>query len=210
MDFKKKTIIEKKEFLKLKDYKSLFKEVKSLKYKKIYQIRKKHFSHVFKYNNSRWPKANESWEASFSYAINNKKSKSLNKFFYKIIVPYIKKISKNKIKYFLFPNIYRISKGDYFRCHYDQFAGIFGYNLFLSDEWKWDYGGILHFIDKKNIAVPYFPEKNKLLLRNEKKKLLHFVTEVPKYVKQSHYLILGWCSDSSGEASKLRGDYIKL
>ena len=54
------------------------------------------------------------------------------------------------------------------------------------------------------------PEANRFILRDERKKLLHYVSEVPKYNKKSHYLILGWCSSKPGENSKIRGEYIKI
>ena len=58
---------------------------------------------------------------------NEQKRKVVDEIFYNHIVKEIKKRSNNKIKYFLYPNIYKIKAGDFFRCHYDQFAGTVGY-----------------------------------------------------------------------------------
>jgi Rps23 Pro-64 3,4-dihydroxylase Tpa1-like proline 4-hydroxylase len=208
--FNKKTIITINNFLKNNYLDNLKNNLSKLKFKKVSQVRDKHFSHVFKYKDPKWPSVNEKWISSFSVAKKSKlKDKLLDDIFYNQIVKTIKKKSKNKIKYFLYPNIYKISSGDFFRCHYDQFAGSVGYTLFISDNWKWDYGGILHFFNKKKVE-PCFPDDNKFLIRDERKPLLHFVTQVPKYVKKSHYLILGWAKQSSGKKSKLRGEYLKL
>lgn len=208
--FKKENYQIHENFLKENFYKKIHVTCKKLKYKKIYQVKKKHFSHVFKFKNNSWPKINEIWSAQYNIAINHKNNKLLNKLFYEFLIPYIKKKTNNKIKYFLFPNVYKINSGCFFRCHYDKFAGQFGYNLFLSDRWNFDDGGILHFINKNNESKMIMPEANRFILRDERKKLLHYVSEVPKYNKKSHYLILGWCSSKPGENSKIRGEYIKI
>lgn len=210
MQNKIKEVKSRKNFLPKKEINKLFKELERLKYKKIKQVRDKHFSHVFKYNNDKWPSSKEKWSSEFYVSTNHKNSKLIKKIFIKNIVPYIKKKSQKKIKYFLYPNVYKIKKGSFFRCHYDLFAGSFGFNLFVSKNWKWDYGGILHFLDNDFNAIPYYPENNLFLLRNENKKLLHFVTEVPKFVKDSHYIILGWCSEKKGKESKIRGEYLEF
>lgn len=209
--FYKKTVIKINNFLEQKSLKKIKKVLPILKFKTVYQKRAKHFNHVFKFNDSKWPSKNEEWSSRFGVAINSELKKELvDDIFYNHIVKEIKKRSKNKIKYFLYPNIYKIKSGDYFRCHYDQFAGTIGYTLFFSTDWKWDYGGILNFLDKNLKSEAFFPENNMLLLRNEKKPLLHYVTQVPKYVNTSHYLILGWAKDKPGKKSKFRGEYLKL
>ena len=209
--FNKNPVIKINKFLDQKSLKKIKKILPKLKFKTVYQERKEHFSHVFKFNNSKWPSKKEKWSARFGVAINDeKKRKFVDEIFYNHIVKEIKKRSNNKIKYFLYPNIYKIKAGDFFRCHYDQFAGTVGYTLFFSTDWKWDYGGILHFLDKNLKPEAFFPEDNILLIRNEKKPLLHYVTQVPKYVESSHYLILGWAKSKPGKKSKFRGEYLKL
>ena len=101
----------------------------------------------------------------------------------------------------------RIDGDCYFRAHNYAYSGEVGYTFFFSKGWKWDYGGLLTFINK-NGAHPIFPENNSFLIRNEQAKPQHFVSPVCSWAKNRYYyLLVGWASSENQGASDVRGDY---
>ena len=67
--------------------------------------------------------------------------------------------------------------------HVDDYAGEAGYTIFINNNWKWDYGGILNFVRCQDMALPVFPENNLAIIRDESKKSFHFVSEQTSYSK---------------------------
>lgn len=114
------------------------------------------------------------------------------------------------MKYFLWPNVTRITEGCFFRSHTDSYAGELGYTLFFSRRWRWDYGGILSFVDEKDVVTSIFPHHGRLLLRNEANSPHHFVSTVNSWAKSPYYLAVGWASSKPLGDSDLRGDYLKI
>lgn len=188
--------------------KKLYKSFEKMKFKKIYQKRNLHYSHVFKSNYIGMPTSNEPFIARFSVGLNPEKNEKFINFWKENLIPDLKKLTNNKAKYFLIPNVYKLGKGDVFRCHIDDYAGICGYTFYLNKDWKWDYGGILNLAFKDGSTDQIFPINNRIMFRNEKKKLYHFLPEIPKYVKNKYqYLVVGWAADKKFDESKLRGQY---
>jgi hypothetical protein len=184
----------------------IYNELENLEYGLVSQERHGHYSHVFKSEDPKLPNENEIYAAQFYLAKNREGSKLFNAFFEKNIVPYIKK-EFPKMRYFLSPNIVKITSDCYFRSHTDAYAGQVGYTCFFSSGWKWDYGGILTFVNK-NGAHPIFPENNSFLLRNEEARPQHFVSPVSAWSKNKYYyLLVGWASIEDAGDSDVRGGY---
>jgi Rps23 Pro-64 3,4-dihydroxylase Tpa1-like proline 4-hydroxylase len=186
----------------------IFDELSNLEYKNIYQERMGHYSHVFRDNDKLTPDINEKYIASFGLADNNEGSKEFNKFFNEEFLVELKK-EFPELKYYLKPNINKIGIGDFFRTHQDSYAGDVGYTFFFSKNWKWDYGGILTFT-KGEKAESIFPLNGKCLIRNEKQRISHFVSQVCEYSKEEYYLIVGWSSIEDHGESEVRGKYHKI
>ena len=103
----------------------------------------------------------------------------------------------------------QIRNGVYFRSHTDSYAGDIGYTFLFCKGWKWDYGGLLTFVNRKG-AYPIFPHDNKFILRNEKEKPQHFVTSVSPWSKSSYYyLLVGWAATNDIGESSVRGSYYR-
>ena len=188
--------------------KKIFIELSNLKYIQKYQERIGHYSHVFSDDDPLTPDENENYAARFSLAENKEQPHIFNKFFKEVFLIELKKRFP-ELKYYLKPNINKISKGDYFRTHNDSYAGDIGYTFFFSNNWKWDYGGILTFT-KGDMAESIFPLNGKCLIRNEKLRLSHFVSQVCEYSKEEYYLIVGWASIEDHGESEVRGKYYKI
>lgn len=185
----------------LKHYKNIFpnkiaeeiheKFVKETKWERIEQVREKHYSHVFKNDSSFLPDEDEKYLSSFfrsdklsqddliSKCINNHIIKKIEK-------DYNKKISNIDIRCHYF------GVGDFFRIHFDNYAGSLAVTINLSKNWKWDWGGFL--------CVPYgdnyenlsclFPEWNSMnILDNTLDFSPHFVTPIQNFAKGKRYTI---------------------
>ena len=182
-------------------------QILKAKFKKIYQEKNGHYSHVFKSISERVTKESETYisnyyQASDSITINFLKEK---------IAPIIGKevIKLNpKIKKIMIPQLMKLTPGSFLRMHIDNYAGEAGYTIFINDGWKWDYGGILNFVNEEgDIALPIFPEDNLAIIRDESKRSFHYVSQQTKYSSSSQYLLVGWASD---KISHEKFDYVPL
>jgi hypothetical protein len=67
----------------------------------------------------------------------------------------------------------------------------------------WDYGGILRFYDESGTdSRSIFPNSNRLLIRNENRKLFHDVSIQSEYAKHPQFLVLGWAAESMPDNPK--------
>ena len=184
----------------------IFREIDNLEFTLVNQERHGHYGHVFKSEDPNLPDDTESYAAQFRMADEREGSKTFNEQFETQVVRYLKK-SFPSLRYFLRPNIMRIDGDCYFRAHNDAYAGEVGYTFFFSAGWKWDYGGLLTFVNK-NGAHPIFPENNSFLIRNEQAKPQHFVSPVCSWSKNKYYyLLVGWAASKNQGGSDIRGDY---
>ena len=149
------------------------------------QERKEHYSHVFKNDSKYLPEEHEFYLARFweneELANDDLIKSSVNNYVKdKIIKIYNKKISKIDIR----PHKFKI--GDYFRVHFDAYAGSIAVNISLNKNWKWDWGGILcvaHGENNKNL-VGLIPKWNTMnILDNFIDRSPHFVTPIQNFAK---------------------------
>ena len=186
--------------------KNIFNELENLNYELVSQERHGHYSHVFKSEDPNLPDDDDTYAAQFNLAKEREGSALFNEQFEKKVVPFLK-TEFPELRYFLKPNITKIDKNCYFRAHNDAYAGQVGYTFFFTKSWKWDYGGILTFVNK-NGAFPVFPNNNSFLVRNEKAKPQHFVGQVSPWSKEKYYyLLVGWASSENQGDSDVRGSY---
>lgn len=185
-------VIEIKNFFKGDDLEKIhgrFKKNKS--WKKIFQKRESHYSHVFKSNSLFLPSKEEEYLSSFyrneklskDKFILNTVEEAVNKFFKKY---YNKNILNLDIR------CHKFKKGDYFRIHMDGYAGGHALTISLNKEWKWDWGGVLNILHGKNYSetlglIPKWNVAN--ILNNNINPSPHFVTPIQKFAKEDRYTI---------------------
>lgn len=162
----------------------------------IQQTRENHYNTILKNNVYCLPDKKEIYYASFRKSNTLSANKEFNKF-----LSHIKKVAKEisgyPLNYFTEPLCYEMKPGDHFRVHKDLYAGEFGYTYFLTKNWKWDWGGIVnYYLEKKDEMTPVLPRFNRLVVRNEKKELNHFVSHVTDFALESRRSINGWGSIS--------------
>jgi hypothetical protein len=185
---------------------AIYRKIENLEFTLMSQERHGHYGHVFKSKDSKLPDDTETYAAQFRMVDERESSKTFNEKFETQVVQYLKKLFLS-LRCFLRPNIMRIDRDCYFRAHNDAYVGEMGYTFFFSKGWKWDYGGLLTFINK-NRAYPIFPENNSFLIRNEQAKPQHFVSPVFSWAKNRYYyLLVGWAASENQGASDVRGDY---
>lgn len=190
------------------EYEELNTTLENFEYEWVKQERFGHYNHVFKSESARLPQSEEAYCAEFELALTARDSEYLKQLCFKRIFPELKKYN-SRLRFSLIPNVYRIRKGCYFRSHTDDYAGEIGFTLFVGQRWRWDFGGILTFVVNDKPAM-IFPEPNTLLVRNEKSRPHHFVTQVPNYVNDHYFLIVGWASEEDLGSSSVRGSYFEI
>lgn len=88
-------------------------------------------------------------------------------------------------------------KGCFLAPHSDIGNGRIAYVLNLSVNWKPQYGGILHFLnkDRTKITESFVPEFNSLILFEVPEEgIPHFVSHIASDCKKKRYAITGWLS----------------
>ena len=199
----------KSNFLDQKIYKELKEIISNAKFEEIYQERPDHYKHVFKSKNSRLNNEEDTYKCRFDLATDDN---TINLIKHKILPYFISALQSINLdlNYFMVPSLVRLRAGSFYRTHVDDYAGQAGYTYFVNDGWKWDYGGILTYLESNGSnSYPIFPEDNMILLRDEKIKAFHYVTQQMEYSKKFQYLLLGWASINEIKDNKIR-NYVKL
>lgn len=186
----------------------IFSELTNAKFNRVRQKRFGHYGHVFKVDDDHYPDESEAFAAQFNLCDDRNASPTFKEYFNSVFLDILRTKFPN-LKYYLEPNINKMSSGDFYRQHIDTYAGEIGFTFFFSQKWMWDYGGILTFT-KNDSCDSVFPSKGKILIRNEAAKPPHFVTLIPKYVESYYFLAVGWASEEDLGSSDVRGGYKKL
>ncbi|MDT7041658.1 2OG-Fe(II) oxygenase [Candidatus Nitronereus thalassa] len=162
-------------------------------YERIEQIREHHYEHVFKTDSPYLPKAGEHYIARFWRSPSLESGKSLNQFFENYIRPIVQDISGTHFEK-VDLRAYKMTDGDQYRVHIDDYAGPVGFIYYLSKNWKWDWGGILMTADGDNM-VPSLPKFNQLILLNHgKRRPPHMVTPIASFAAEPRYVLVGFLS----------------
>ena len=158
----------------------------------INQVRKEHYSHVFKTNNQLLPKKHESYRAKFSRSEAIEVSPDFKKIINDVFSKKIREIvSETLTKYDT--RAYRLDKGDHYRTHIDSYAGNVNIIYYLNEEWIWDWGGILHICsgEDEEYCKPIFPKFNRLVLLNNKKfHSPHFISPVTEFALTPRFSVV--------------------
>jgi hypothetical protein len=109
-NFKNVGYFTKKNYLEKTFKKKLHESFDKMSFKKVSQVRKFHYRHIFKSDYPNLPSKNEAFRAKFSVAKKPRKNQLFEQFWKNFIIPDLKKLTNNKAKYFLFPNIYKLKK----------------------------------------------------------------------------------------------------
>lgn len=160
-------------------------------WEKIEQIREKHYSHVFKNDSIYLPDEDEQYLSKFFRSDNLSNDSNISNYISKYVVKrierdYNKKINKIDIRCHYF------DIGDFFRIHFDSYAGSLAVTINLSKNWKWDWGGFLCVPYGKNYEnmSTFFPQWNSMnILDNTLDFSPHFVTPIQNFAKNKRYTI---------------------
>jgi len=94
----------------------------------------------------------------------------------------------------VFANYY--GKGDFLNAHHDGMKGKIGFVLYLTKNWKPQYGGNLHFLTEdwltiKEVMVPGFNTLLMFKLPDDGKGIPHFVPPVQTEIEK-RLAVSGW------------------
>ena len=95
------------------------------------------------------------------------------------------------------------------RVHFDDYNGKIGYVFYmLKNVWKYDWGGLLHYIDNGDIKT-ILPKANRLIINNHSEKIAHWVTPVNSWAKENRNTLVGFAISQTDEIPKSwSSDYI--
>ena len=116
------------------------------------------------------------------------------------IKPYMLKLTDGKVNRFMHQaNRYNNDSKDYLRLHYDDYMGLCGYIFYVNKtEWKYDWGGLLHFTKEYNIST-ILPNPNRLVLTNHGARIGHWVTPTNKWALANRYVLTGFSLEEDRE-----------
>jgi len=147
-----------------------------------------------KTDNPYLPREDEEYSAKF-WRSNNLESE-IDSIFDKHFKPALKSISQTKLTDYDV-RCYKLDKGDYYRAHMDDYAGVVGCLYYVNKEWIWDWGGILHIIPSSDVteATSIFPKFNRaVFLSHGGFKFPHFVNVVADYAKKPRFSVVSFNS----------------
>lgn len=165
---------------------------KNKKWQLINQIKKKHYSHVFKNSSDFLPDANEKYLAHFYRSDSLSLDQYINNSIKRYIISKIEKKFKIAVK-----NVdircHKFLADDFARTHFDNYAGDYAVTINLNKNWKWDWGGLLCIpygkkFDKTFALAPFWNTMNILTSTNGKESP-HFVTKINSFAKSPRYSI---------------------
>tara|TARA_Y100000389_G_scaffold115772_2_gene112932 strand:+ start:1625 stop:2251 length:627 start_codon:yes stop_codon:yes gene_type:complete len=158
------------------------------------QTRNGHYGHVFKTKNPLLPKESEPYKAKFWRSENLESDKRVNEIFDNNFKDKIKTACGINLQNFD-NRCYRLKQGNYYRLHIDDYAGKINSIYYVNENWKWDWGGILHICDHENeeYIKPIFPRFNRLvLLHNQKFRSPHFISQVSEFALNPRFSIVSF------------------
>ena len=164
------------------------------RWKRVYQVREKHFEHVFKTKSPYLPKADEPYLAKFGRSDSLESSKRIAKLRTAYFNPALEKISGTTFSQHNL-RCYRMEKGDFIRTHIDDYIGEIGCIYYVNESWVWDWGGILHLCpdvssDESSVVFPKF--NRAVFVNHGKWRFPHFVSTVSEYAEKPRYTMISF------------------
>ena len=160
-----------------------FEKINSLQIKKIQdKFKNDHFSYIFHRS------MNNQKPSFLEYNLRNFMS-SIE------FIDYLNQITSLNISKLNTLFLSKYKGGNFLSPHSDKGNGKLAFVLNLTKNWKPQYGGILHFMNKEKTEIieSYIPLFNNLMLFEVPDEgIPHFVSHVVPYIKQERYSITGW------------------
>ena len=197
-------------FLNENDHSILLEQLTLLKFSEVKQTRAGHYSHIFHFEGDYFPNINEIYSAKFNHIEDDLITASILSNFKRKIVELIGYKYDNKYKYFSQPVILKLNKSCYYRLHTDAYAGKIGYTYFLNKKWIYDHGGLLNFINSDKTILPIMPISNRIIIRDEKEVLPHFLSSIEQWSNLEQFIIIGWINDEVKLNNNIIKNYQKL
>lgn len=150
------------------------------------QIREKHYDHVFRDSDKLTPDPFEIYSSAFWRSEQLEKDPYLKSLYQENIIKKLELITNNEFKNFDL-RCHKMLDGDYYRSHCDDYAADIGLILYLSQNWKYDWGGILN-ISKNEEVVSIVPKYNRaVIIWHKDFRLQHCVSHIADYALEPRY-----------------------
>jgi Rps23 Pro-64 3,4-dihydroxylase Tpa1-like proline 4-hydroxylase len=160
-------------------------------YDHIHQERKHHYEHVFRTTSPYLPEPGEVYVASFWRSRWLENNPTVSGLYTNHIKPMLEDLAGFKSEK-VDLRAYKMTEGDQFRVHIDDYLGPVGFIYYLSKNWKWDWGGILMTVEGE-VMTPALPKFNQLVVLNHgKTRPPHLVTPVASFAREPRYMLLGF------------------
>ena len=169
-------------------------------YEEVTQIRQGRYEIWKTENDKNFPSENEDYLAHMWDSKSILKHEIFEQVFEDYIKPRMLKLTENKVDRFMHQaNKYQNDGKDFIRLHYDDYMGLCGYIFYVNDtQWKYDWGGLLHFTKDNNIST-ILPNPNRLVLTNHGARIGHWVTPTNTWALAERYVLTGFSLEQDRE-----------
>ena len=169
----------------------------NVEWKRQEQTREGHYKHVFKFKSDLLPGEDEEYKAKFWRWDYEKGAPDIEAIYKEHFKPSIEKhLNTEIIEYEI--SCMKMDKGDYYRAHLDGWQGKLNTIYYLKEDWKWDWGGLLHIVEDSDSSdvETIMPKFNRMvILNNEKFRAPHFVTTINEYSKECRSTLCSWIKE---------------
>tara|TARA_B100000029_G_C17519141_1_gene939154 strand:+ start:184 stop:828 length:645 start_codon:yes stop_codon:yes gene_type:complete len=205
-NFNKLTIID--NFLENDLYSLVLKKFNDIEYEVITQNKEEKYSYYSDYKDKNFPSQDEVYMAQFCTNVNLGNDDIVDDVLSKIKIEVKKFITDDDLDFRTQFNSYRNNGEDYLRCHFDDYIGDVGYVFYmLNNEWKYDWGGLLHYVENGEIKT-VLPTPNRLIVTNNLETLPHWVTPVNKWSKENRNTLVGFAVSDKEKLKSWNSEYI--
>tara|TARA_R100001443_G_scaffold65272_1_gene74597 strand:- start:4060 stop:4698 length:639 start_codon:yes stop_codon:yes gene_type:complete len=151
---------------------------------------------TFDKNDVHWPDKNEVYKCNVKLSKEVPKLPEINEIIKKNITPVIEFILQRKANLISsHANIYEKNGDSYARAHRDgsNWGAAIGFIVYMNKtDWKYDWGGLLHYLKPPNNEImTILPKSNRLVIINHGIDMSHWITPTNTWAKEDRKTLIG-------------------
>ena len=151
---------------------------------------------TFDRNDVHWPDKNEVYKCNVKLSKEVPKLPKIDKIIRENITPVVEFILQRKTNLISsHANIYENNGDSYARAHRDgsNWNAVIGFIVYMNGtNWKYDWGGLLHYLKPPdNEIMTILPKSNRLVIINHGMDMSHWITPTATWAKEDRKTLIG-------------------